>query len=124
MFNTLLMIETHLYGHSNVSKNLSNVPTNVRNEVDIGSHIWQNTPIGRRVRRQKGNEMSAGAKGDFGLTKAEREQVESIVRTVPAEWQAVLRMAIIIGIGEMTPGKPFQDYAKRVMEHYSVEGES
>lgn len=68
--------------------------------------------------------MSAGGRGDFGLTKAEREQVESIVRTVPAEWQAVLRMAIVIGIGEMTPGKPFQDFAKRVMEQYSVEGES
>lgn len=68
--------------------------------------------------------MSAGGRGDFGLTKAEREQVESIVSTVPAEWQAVLRLAIVIGIGEMTPGKPFQDFAKRIMEHYSEEGES
>ena len=68
--------------------------------------------------------MSAGAKGDFGLTKAEREEVESIVRSVPAEWQAVLRMAIVIGIGEMAPGKPFQDFAKRIMAQYSVESES
>lgn len=58
-------------------------------------------------------------KHDFGLSKEQSEEVESIVRTVPAEWQATLRMAIVIGIGETRPGRPFQTFAKNIVAQYS-----
>lgn len=57
----------------------------------------------------------------MGLTIKQAEQVESIVRTVPPEHQAILRMAIVIGIGEMTPGKPFQDIASRIVSNFRSE---
>lgn len=59
---------------------------------------------------------------EFGLTVKEAENVESIVRTVLPEYQAILRMAIVIGIGEMAPGKPFQDIANRIVSNYGSEG--
>jgi hypothetical protein len=63
-------------------------------------------------------------KHDFGLSKEQSQEVETIVRTVPAEWQATLRMAIVIGIGETRPGRPFQTLANNIMAQYSAGGES
>jgi hypothetical protein len=60
----------------------------------------------------------------FGLTIQQAEHVEAIVRSVPPEFQSILRMSIIIGIGEATPGKPFQDIASRIVRNFSVEVES
>lgn len=60
----------------------------------------------------------------FGLTIEEAKSVEAIVQSVPAEHQAVLRLAIVVGLGETNPGKPFQDFASRIVRNFSKEVES
>ncbi len=57
---------------------------------------------------------------EFGLTVEQAEQVESLVSTVSPQWQAMLRLALVVGIGETNPEKPFQDVSKRILAQYSV----
>lgn len=57
----------------------------------------------------------------FGLTIEEAESVEAIVRSVPQEQQAVLRLAIVVGLRETNPGKPFQDFASRIVRNHGKE---
>lgn len=78
--------------------------------------------IGTVPRKRKGTDMAKNvhkATREFGLTVEQAEQVESLVSTVSSQWQAMLRMALVIGIGELTPGKPFQDVAHRIIDQHS-----
>lgn len=54
----------------------------------------------------------------FGLTVAQAKSVETLVASVPAEMATVLRFALVIGIGEMNPDKPFQTFANNILREY------
>lgn len=56
---------------------------------------------------------------EFGLTVAQARVVESLVATVPAEVASVLRFALVVGIGEMNPDKPFQTVASNILREHS-----
>jgi hypothetical protein len=54
----------------------------------------------------------------FGLSVDEAETVETLVASVPAEWQATLRMALVVGLGELSIDKPFQTVARGIINRH------
>lgn len=54
----------------------------------------------------------------FGLTVDQSETVETLVNSVPAEWQAILRMALVVGLGELSTDKPFQAVARHILNEH------